>query len=124
MIVYVRVTDIDWDFDEDEIDESIPTEYIAEVEIDDTEEIESAVDEVIADQVSDDWGYCHNGFDFEIIPTANNNLKRAKEVLDNIINYLAELKDNEGTEEWNDFWKETAELNDSEMQYYNLNREE
>ena len=139
--VYVRIKDVDWDFDDDEIDESVPTDFVIPVYIDDeTEEelkaraeengtnfkteLHEYLSEELVDMVSDEYGYCHNGFDFEIIETANNDFGRAKEILNNLISYLADLKDHEGTEEWNDFWKEIAELNDGEMLYYDLNRDE
>lgn len=140
MRLYAKVTDIDWDFD-DEIDESIPTEYVAEIDIDEDdenyirglmaenettfeEELNAFVENELIDQVSDDWGYCHNGFDFKILKTANNDFDRAKEILENLIGYLDELKDHEGTEEWNDFWYCIAGMNDGEMKYYGLYREE
>ena len=139
--VYVRVEDIDWDFDDDEIDESVPTDFVMPVSIDEeTEEelkaraeenktdfkteLHDYLSEELVDMVSDEYGYCHNGFDFKILKTANNDFGRAKEILNNLISYLADLKDHEGTEEWNDFWKEIAELNDGEMKYYGLDREE
>ena len=139
--VYVRIKDIDWDFDDGEIDESVPTDFVMPVYIDDETEEELKVNaeenetdfktelndylsEELVDKVSDEYGYCHNGFDFEIVETANNDFDRAKEILDNLISYLADLKDHEGTEEWNDFWKEIAGLNDGEMLYYDLNRDE
>ena len=138
--VYVRIKDIDWDFDDDEIDESVPTDFVMPVYIDDETEEElkanaeenetdfktelyDYLSEELVDKVSDEYGYCHNGFDFEIIETANNDFDRTKEILNNLISYLADLKDHEGTEEWNAFWKEIAGLNDGEMVYYGLNRE-
>ena len=141
LTVYVRIKDIDWDFDDDAIDESVPTDFVMPVYIDEeTEEelkacaeenetnfkteLHDYLSEELVDKVSDEYGYCHNGFDFEIVETTNNDFGRAKEILNNLISYLADLKDHEDTEEWNDFWKEIAGLNDGEMLYYALNREE
>ena len=83
--VKVKVSNIHWDITEEDFDEevtkkdikdakkSIPTSYETEVEIDDElkdlskEELENYIEEVLIDKVSDDFGYCHNGFTYEIL---------------------------------------------------------
>lgn len=96
MIIKVKVYDIDWNIEEEDFDEEIteeeieeiikemPTEYETEVELDDNliqdikeqagknnstfeKELEDFLSEMLIDKVSDDWGYYHDGFNFDII---------------------------------------------------------
>jgi len=83
--VKVKVSNIDWDITAQDFDRKvsakeikqaksmIPTEYETEVEIDEElgkltkKELDDYVSEVLIDKISDDFGYCHNGFNYEII---------------------------------------------------------
>lgn len=96
MKVKVRCFNIGWNLDEEDFDEEIteeeieevikelPSEYETEVEIDKNfeeeireqaerdnipfeEEIKEYLSVLLTDKVSDDWGYCHNGFNYEIL---------------------------------------------------------
>lgn len=83
--VKVKVSGIKWDITAQDFDEEvsakeikqaksmIPTSYETEIEIDEElgeltkKELENYIEEVLIDKVSDDFGYCHNGFKYEII---------------------------------------------------------
>ena len=54
------ITDIDWDNDDDE-DADLPETETAEIEV----EEDSDIDELLAEWLSDEYGYCVNGFSFE-----------------------------------------------------------
>lgn len=61
--VKVKIYNIEWDIDEDD-DTVLPTEIEAEFDYKgDNDELE----ETIADWLTDEYEYCHTGFDYEII---------------------------------------------------------
>ena len=61
--VKVKIFDIEWDMDEDD-DAVLPTEIVNEFDYKgDNDELE----ETITDWLSDEYGYCHEGYDYEII---------------------------------------------------------
>jgi hypothetical protein len=61
--VKVKILDIEWDTDEDD-DAVLPTEIEAEFDYKgDNDELE----ETIADWLTDEYDYCHEGFNYEII---------------------------------------------------------
>ena len=61
--VKVKIYNIEWDIDEDD-DTVLPTEIEAEFDYHgDNDELSDN----ISDWVSDEYGYCHYGFDYEII---------------------------------------------------------
>lgn len=53
----------------DEADKSIPRKFSSVVEIDDDIDIndESELSDFLSDWLSDNFGYCHNGFTFKIV---------------------------------------------------------
>ena len=55
-----KIKNIKWDQDKDD-DTELPKEFIIDVAFPNTEDI-------ISDAISDKYGYCHNGFDFDEIP--------------------------------------------------------
>ena len=64
----IRVFNIDWDVDDKKDLENLPTEVRcivfngADVEnIDNQDEVE----DYLSEKLSDDYGFCHNGFDYE-----------------------------------------------------------
>lgn len=66
----IRVYDIDWDTDDDEIiREELPEEILLNTEYLDVENEEDIyeLEDVISDYLSDEYGYCHKGFNFERI---------------------------------------------------------
>lgn len=64
MVRFFNITDIDWDVDNEEDFDNLPTEVAVEVDdtmvddIDDDDEIIAYVSEYL----SDTYGFCHNGF--------------------------------------------------------------
>ena len=58
-----KIKNIKWDQDEDD-DTELPEEFIIDVAFPNTEDI-------ISDAISDKYGYCHNGFDFDEIPISD-----------------------------------------------------
>lgn len=63
-----RCYNIEWDIDEEDIDDvSLPSEV--EIEIDHEEEIccEGEFSDCLSDKLSDEYGFCHFGFEFEVI---------------------------------------------------------
>ena len=76
----VNVSNIDWDV-EDDFDEydyanfDLPTEMTVHIELDDVEfdgdtlpdDSMMRLEEYVSDAISDEVGYCHDGFDFEIV---------------------------------------------------------
>ena len=61
--VKVKIFNIEWDMDEDD-DAVLPTEIVNEFDYKgDNDELE----ETITDWLSDEYGYCHEGYDYEII---------------------------------------------------------
>lgn len=61
--VKVKIYNIEWDIDEDD-DTVLPTEIEAEFDYKgDNDELE----ETIADWLTDEYDYCHEGFNYEII---------------------------------------------------------
>jgi len=59
-MIKVRASKIKWNVDDKSELEYLPTECILEVEIDE-------LDEVISDKLSEEYGFCHEGFEYEII---------------------------------------------------------
>ena len=59
-IVKVHASKIKWNVDDKSELEYLPTECILEVEIDE-------LDEVISDKLSEQYGFCHEGFEYEIV---------------------------------------------------------
>lgn len=61
--VKVKIFDIEWDIDEDD-DTALPTEIVNEFDYKgDNDELE----ENISDWLTDEYEYCHEGFNYEII---------------------------------------------------------
>lgn len=59
----VKVFDIDWDTDGEDVE--LPSEI--EVEVDDEfADDEDELSEVIGDYLSDEYGFCHFGFDYSL----------------------------------------------------------
>ena len=56
----VIISNIDWDIDEDD-SPNLPTSEVYDLD-DDTEEDE--IEDLVSDKLSDDYGYCHNGFSY------------------------------------------------------------
>lgn len=74
MEIKAHITEIEWDTSDEEYDFSdveLPTEFDIEVTIDkeDEEFLETAdfLGDVIGDAISEKYGFCHYGFDYEII---------------------------------------------------------
>ena len=59
-MINVKVTNISWDVDEDDAP-VLPSEEYYSFE-DDTDEDE--IEDFVSDKLSDDYGYCHNGFSY------------------------------------------------------------
>jgi len=57
-----RIYDIVWDDDGDDVE--LPTEVTMNISIADGMD----VDEELGEWLSDEYGYCHFGFNYEIIP--------------------------------------------------------
>ena len=49
--------------------------------------------------------------------------ERLQELLNNAIEYIAELKGNEDLEERIDFYKDVIGMNDEELEFYDLNKD-
>lgn len=61
----IKIKNIKWDIDNNEDSAAqlnLPTEIIEEFNCDDKEEL----DDMISNWLSDSFGYCHFGFDYEI----------------------------------------------------------
>lgn len=61
----IKIKNIKWDIDDNENSSTqlnLPTEIIEEFNCDDKEEL----DDMISNWLSDSFGYCHFGFDYEI----------------------------------------------------------
>ena len=66
--VKVKIFNIEWNMDEDD-DAVLPTEIVNEFDYKgDNDELE----ETITDWLSDEYGYCHERYDYEIIEEENN----------------------------------------------------
>jgi hypothetical protein len=67
MKINAHITDIDWDTDDEEVFD-LPNEFDIEVIIDE-EFLETAdfLGDIIGDAISNEYGFCHYGFDYEII---------------------------------------------------------
>lgn len=67
----IYVYDIDWDIDDwdgdDDVenDPDLPTEVTVEVPMDVINNGSDAVDDYISNYLSDEYGYCHNGFNYD-----------------------------------------------------------
>lgn len=57
--VKAHVTNIEWDVDDEEDLKSLPTDFTIEVDKDD--------EDTVSDAISNEYGFCHKGFDYEII---------------------------------------------------------
>lgn len=62
------VTDIDWDTSDDNCDEEVVLETSMEIEIpsDIIAEGVDAVDSYVSDEISNESGFCHKGFNFTV----------------------------------------------------------
>lgn len=66
----IRCYNIKWDTDGDtRTFKTLPQEVIYEGYI--AKEDEDNIDEILGDYLSDNWGYCHYGFEFEILKNFN-----------------------------------------------------
>ncbi len=63
MLTKVDVTSVVWDAEEDA---NLPSNFILEVEVDDEDDIDE-IDEMVSNAISDEYGYCHYGFEFVVI---------------------------------------------------------
>ena len=63
----IKFKNVAWDIDEGvELDEvGLKENFVVDVDIEDVEEDE--IDDYLSDWLSDIYGYCHFGFDYEII---------------------------------------------------------
>ena len=60
----IRAYNIQWDADgEDSRLLGLPDDYIFDTEADEDDDLDS----LIGDRLSDDFGYCHFGFEYEIL---------------------------------------------------------
>ena len=70
MEIKAHVTDVDCDTDDEEVFD-LPNEFDIEVTFDEEDEefLETAdfLGDVIGDAISEEYGFCHYGFDYEII---------------------------------------------------------
>lgn len=65
----VKVTDIKWDFDNDEVTLATEKHYWilpTDLEAKTLEEAKEEIEEIISDRLSNDEGFCHNGFKIDI----------------------------------------------------------
>ena len=66
----IKCYNIQWDVDGDSAAmRMLPQEVIYEGYI--SEEDKNEIDEILGDYLSDNWGYCHYGFNFEILEKWN-----------------------------------------------------
>lgn len=72
MVKKFKITDIIWDQDEDD-DTKLPKEFEIDVEVDDYIDFRSPIDvgDWIGDAISDKYGYCHYGFNYEEVKNEN-----------------------------------------------------
>lgn len=67
--LYVKIFNIDYDTDGDiEIENELPDEFETTISMFDDEGDDELV-EYISDYISDETGYCHKGFEYEILHT-------------------------------------------------------
>ena len=59
----VAFTKIYWDCDEDLEGNELPDRLVADIEVDESEDI----DEQLSDWLSDTYGFCHQGFEYELM---------------------------------------------------------
>lgn len=70
MYYKIRCFNIKWDTDGDSrIFNTLPQEVFYEGYI--CEEDEDEIDEILGDYLSDNWGFCHYGFKFEVLKKWN-----------------------------------------------------
>lgn len=70
MYYKIRCYNIRWDTDEDShIFKTLPQEVLYEGYI--CEEDRNEIDEILSDYLSDNWGFCHYGFNFEVLEKWN-----------------------------------------------------
>lgn len=70
MYYKIRCYDIRWDTDGDFLAfKTLPQEVLYEGYI--CEEDEDEIDEILGDYLSDNWGFCHYGFKFEVLEKWN-----------------------------------------------------
>jgi hypothetical protein len=66
----IRCYNIRWDTDgNSHIFKTLPQEIFYEGYI--CEEDEDEIDEILGDYLSDNWGFCHYGFEFEVLEKWN-----------------------------------------------------
>ena len=62
----IRAYNIEWDTDGDkEVFETLPKEVVMELAF--SEGDHGYLDIIVGDKLSDEYGYCHNGFEYEIL---------------------------------------------------------
>jgi len=60
----IKITQIEWDTDGESVD--LPKSVTITVEDWATGTDEAQIEDWVSDYLSDEYGYCHHGFDFEV----------------------------------------------------------
>lgn len=65
----VHFKNVNWDTDGNNFaDCGLETDFIVDVDIDcDFDTLDDEIADMLSDWLSDEYGYCHNGFDYEIV---------------------------------------------------------
>ena len=83
----IKITNIDWDFDEIEEDEDLPElpqEII--IETDGFTSIDDEIAEYACDYIDENYGFCTNAYSYEFVAENEENaFNNIKELIDNVI---------------------------------------
>ena len=64
--IEVIVTDIKWDVDHDSDSENLPKEVLYTFDRNEfdcsDDELQDEIEDIVSEKLSDDYGYCHDGF--------------------------------------------------------------
>ena len=63
----IKVYDIDWDIDEEDIEDGVSLDSSLTLETDEEFEYDDELEEWISDEISDKTGFCHRGFNYDIL---------------------------------------------------------
>ena len=63
----IKFSNIKWDCEESDEFDYLPTAFETEIEEADEYDNEEELADFLSDWLSDEYGYCHKGFDFEVI---------------------------------------------------------
>ena len=61
----INVFEIDWDIDEEDIEDGVSLETSMTLETDEEFEDDDELEEWISDEISNETGFCHRGFLYE-----------------------------------------------------------